>query len=73
MSTKENHPDDLKKNNYSETGNKEYCIWNNVKDFHVVENYTVDIMHYIYEGVCHYYLGAILHYLLIELKLFSYT
>lgn len=43
--TRENYEDDLKKNNQSETGIKEPCVFNQLKSFHVTENLSIDLMH----------------------------
>ncbi|XP_066597068.1 uncharacterized protein [Prorops nasuta] len=47
------------------------CILNELKNFHITENITVDIMHDMMEGICRYELGEILyHFIMIE-QLFS--
>lgn len=33
---------------------KEPCIWNELSSIHVSENLSCDIMHDLFEGVCHY-------------------
>ncbi|XP_044578758.1 uncharacterized protein LOC123261257 [Cotesia glomerata] len=71
LRNKINYEADVKKNNVSETGIKEECSWNDVNGFHVTENYCVDIMHDIFEGVCNYDMGHILHELINIQKLFS--
>ena len=40
--------------------NRESC--NNVMDFHVVTNFSIDIMHDLFEGVCRYNFGYMLPY-----------
>ncbi|EZA62952.1 hypothetical protein X777_11968 [Ooceraea biroi] len=57
--------------NVSNTGIKELCMWNDLASFNVTKNPTVDIMHDLYEGICRYELGAILHTFIINEKLFS--
>lgn len=42
---RENYEEDLKKNNQSETGIKEPCVFNQLKSFHVTENLSIDLMH----------------------------
>jgi len=41
-------------NNANITGIKETCAFNILQSFHAVENYSVDIMHDLLEGVCVY-------------------
>lgn len=55
-----NYSEDLKISNLSLTGIKEPCIWNNVINFHVTNNLSVDIMHDCLEDVCNYDLSEIL-------------
>lgn len=52
--TIENYKSDLIKNNVSETGISEESIFNTIPNFHVVNNYSVDIMHDAFEDVFHY-------------------
>lgn len=59
---------DVKENNCQQTGIAEECIWNNVLDFHVTENFCVDIMHDLLEGVCNYNMGLILSKLITDTK-----
>lgn len=53
LRTKENYSSDVK-NNENNYGVFEDSIFNSLKSFHVTENYAVDVMHDIYEGVCIY-------------------
>lgn len=39
---------------FSATGIKENSILNTIDSFHVTSNFAVDVMHDIFEGVCHY-------------------
>jgi len=55
-----NYSEDLIINNLALTGIKEPCIWNNVINFHVTNNFSVDLMHDCLEGVCSYDLSEIL-------------
>lgn len=48
---KQNYEEDLLKNDYKQTGLFENSIFNSVNSFHVVENYTADLMHDIFEGI----------------------
>lgn len=46
-----NYETDCKINNFSLTGTKERAVWNEVHNFHVAENISVDIAHHdLYEG-----------------------
>lgn len=47
----------------TETGISQPSVFNSVPSFHVTNNLAVDIMHDLYEGVCHYDLSHILSYL----------
>lgn len=44
-------------------------ILNNIAYLHVVKNYSIDIMHDIFEGICHYNMRHILNYY-IEVAIF---
>lgn len=65
-----NYEADIKMNNVSLTGVKEPCVWNSVT-FHSVENFSVDIMHDILEGVCHYDFLMILKRFVVDMKYFT--
>jgi len=58
-----NYDNDVIINNASETGIKEKCVWNDLNSFWATENYSVDIMHDMLEGVCKYDLGLILKFM----------
>lgn len=60
--TKETFTQDLDCRNFSETGVKYNSNLNNIKDFHVVENCFVDVMHDVLEGVCKFGLISIIKY-----------
>ncbi|KAF2886229.1 hypothetical protein ILUMI_19945 [Ignelater luminosus] len=62
---------DVLVNNVTETRIKENCIWHNLSGFHVVDNFTVDIMHDLLEGVCNYDISGLLRAIIFDLKLFS--
>lgn len=40
-------------------GIKKYCIFNDLKYFHILDNFSVDIMHDINEGVIPYFLRTL--------------
>jgi hypothetical protein len=63
LRTKETHAADLL-HPFAENGLQEDSILNTIPSFHVVENYSVDLMHDILEGVASYDLTEILiHFL----------
>lgn len=67
----DNYKQDLLLQDYSLTGIKEECVFNNVIGFHVTENYCVDIMHDLLEGVCSYDMSLILNNFISDVNLFS--
>ncbi|CAG9818760.1 unnamed protein product [Phaedon cochleariae] len=70
--TKENYEADLSLNNVSLTGIKESCIFNNVNNYHIMDNSYCDLMHDLLEGVCKYTFGLILHELIVSKKYISF-
>jgi hypothetical protein len=71
LRTVENYESDLCKDNYSTTGIRHRCIFNDIPSFHVTSNCSVDLMHDVLEGVCSYDMSHILRYLIIEKKYLS--
>lgn len=71
LRTIENYEFDLLNNCFEETGIAKSSLLNDIKSFHVVENFAVDMMHDIYEGICHYDICHIIKYYINEVKLFS--
>lgn len=67
---KENYTKDVSINDVSLTGIKELSILNSIPTFHVTQNFSVDAMHDIFEGVCHYDMCHIIKKL-IEMQYFS--
>jgi len=65
-----NYDKDLKVNNSQNTGIKNNSLLNSIPSFHVVENYYMDVMHDIFEGVCHYNLCNAITYF-IKMKYFD--
>lgn len=55
-----NYEEDVIKNDYKLTGIHENSIFNSVNSFHVVENFAVDLMHDIFEGICVYDMSHII-------------
>jgi len=72
LPNKENYCNDLEINNVSLTGLKGPSIWNELPDFHVTSNSSVDIMHDVLEGVCNYDLSFILLAFINDLKYFPW-
>jgi hypothetical protein len=52
-------------------GVKRMCELNTVHDFHVTENFSLDIMHILLEGVVPVELGCIMFSLIAEKRLFT--
>lgn len=71
MRNKSNYELDCGKNNFKVTGIKENSIFNNLKQFHVVCNPSVDLMHDFLEGVCHVVLCSILFNFVYVRQLFT--
>jgi len=71
MRNEENYSQGVAIDDLSLTGINELCVWNQTIDFHVVYNYSVDLMHEILEGVCSYDLSGILYEFIINMKYFS--
>ncbi|KAL7299039.1 hypothetical protein TKK_0008134 [Trichogramma kaykai] len=53
------------------SGIKERCVFNELKDFHVITNMYVDILHDVYEGICSRTMCKIILKLVLEDKLFT--
>lgn len=58
-------------NSPNSTGIKENSIFNNLNNFHVIENNCIDLMHDILEGVCHYDLLIILKSFVLDKQIFT--
>ena len=58
-------------NDASITGLHEKCIFNNIENFHIIENQSIDIMHDIFESVANYTIGNVLQAMLYRDKLFT--
>lgn len=62
---------DVQEGNPSESGIANECCFNSIPSFHAVDNFSVDVMHDIFEGVCHYDIcDIILHFINVK-KYFS--
>ncbi|KAB0790664.1 hypothetical protein PPYR_14890 [Photinus pyralis] len=71
MRTIENYEDDLDLNNPALTGIRSECILNEIPSFHVVSNYYADVMHDVFEGICHYNFCHALLYFIQQMKYFD--
>ncbi|XP_031358061.1 uncharacterized protein LOC116181772 isoform X1 [Photinus pyralis] len=65
-----NYESDVQLKNIVETGIESNSILNSIPSFHVVDNSYVDIMHDLFEGVCHYDLCHIIPHF-IKMKYFD--
>lgn len=54
MRNKVNYESQVIANNSKGTGIKERCVFNAIPSFDVTQNFVVDIMHDLFEGVCSY-------------------
>lgn len=57
-----NYANDIEMKDFKSTGIKDYSIFNEIKSFHVTQNFCVDIMHDLFEGICRYDLAKIICY-----------
>lgn len=71
MRNKINYASDLLLNDLSYTGIKERCVWNDLISFTVTDNFSVDIMHDMLEGVCKFDIGLILKLMIFDFNYFS--
>ncbi|XP_061397590.1 uncharacterized protein LOC133333291 [Musca vetustissima] len=55
----------------SKTGIVSECVFNKIPSFHVVDNLSVDAMHDVFEGICHYDLSFAILYFTNTKKYFS--
>jgi len=67
----DNYNIDIDIQNFSETGIYKESILNQIQSFHVTQNFCVDTMHDLYEGVCHYDMCHIIKYFINTAKLFT--
>lgn len=71
LRTEAQYSEDINKNSPSTTGLRELCVFNTIKSFHSVSNYSVDLAHDILEGIGEFDLVEILYKVVIDDKLFS--
>lgn len=67
-----NYEDYVRRNNISQTGIKTRCIWHELNSYNVTENLVCDLMHDLFEGLCHYDLCCILDYFINYMGFFSF-
>jgi hypothetical protein len=70
MRNRINYSDDVAKMDFNETGINKNSILNSIKSFHVNENYYVDVMHDVFEGICHYDMCHIIKYYVYTAQIF---
>jgi len=71
MRNKQNYGTDCAAKQFKTTGIKEESIFNDIKNFHVVCNPSVDLMHDFLEGVCHIVISLILFNFIYIRQLFT--
>lgn len=71
MRNEQNYEMDCKTNNFQKTGIKEKSVFNDLTNFHVVCNPSVDLMHDFLEGVCHVIFCAIIFNFIYIRQLFT--
>jgi len=71
LRNKTNYDEDILINNITLTGLKEVCVFNQINSFHLTQNFAVDIMHDILEGVCKYDIGMILKKMIYDFNYFT--
>lgn len=71
MSNTENYFKDVASMNFVETEIYKESLLNQVTSFHVTQNFYVDIMHDLFEGICNYDLCHILNYYINTAHVFS--
>lgn len=62
--TIKNYSEDVARNNVTNTGIHKDSLFNSLPWFHVVQNMSVDVMHDLPEGVCHYNMCHIIKHLI---------
>lgn len=66
-----NYNNDVAINDISKTGVHGESFLNKIPSFHVTQNYCVDVMHDLFEGICHYDMCHIIKYFTENVKYFS--
>ena len=60
LRNKRNYDEDVAKHDFKQTGISEDSIFSTISSFHVVENYAVDMMHDLFEGICVYTMNHVI-------------
>lgn len=71
LRNKINYSESIEQNLMSEAGINTPCIFNDLPSFHCTENFSVDVMHDVFEGVCHYVICEALLYFIKKMKYFT--
>lgn len=71
LRTVQKYENDIKYLDYRRSGIKELCVFNELIDYHVIENSTVDCMHDVFEGICNYVITQLILRFVYEDKLFA--
>jgi len=67
----DNYTEDVLKNDFLQTGIYKESILNRIQSFHVTTNFSIDVMHDIFEGICHYNMCHLIIYFTENVKIFS--
>lgn len=67
-----NYKESIDRGTMREIGISSICIFNNIPSFHCTENFSVDIMHDVFEGICHHVLSNSILYFLKTMKFFTF-
>ncbi|KAK3932689.1 Integral membrane protein 2C [Frankliniella fusca] len=70
--TAANYESDCRRNDFTSTGIKTRCIWNDLECFSITNNIYADIMHDIIEGVGDYDMCFIIEVLVLKKKYFTW-
>jgi len=68
----QNYNEDINTNDFKQTGINKEPILHQLTSFHGTKNYSIDIMHDIYEVICHYNICHIINYYTDDVKIFSF-
>ena len=64
LRTTQSYDEEVLMNDFQRTGIKEKCIFNDINNFHICENPSVDVMHDLSEGIACYTIAEILEVLI---------
>lgn len=71
LRTADNYKYDIENYDLAESGILNNSPFNQLSSFQVVDNYAVDMMHDLFEGICHYDICHIIKYYTQKIKIFS--